>query len=126
MGTSPDNPFKFTAGSIPARLKCLFIVKDAGLRVKGQLALVQTFATGTIGQTAGMVIMEERHHPLMQPFHDVSYPQKLLCSVVTTYMVPISAIQEAVHDLQLTPHPDSSRWYLSNTIEWNCLNLFYM
>ena len=126
MGTSPDSHFKSTAGRIPARLKCLFVVEDAESSVKGLLALVQTFATGPIRQTAGMVIVEERHQPPMQPLHDGSYRRKPLFGVGTTYIVPISAIQGAVHLLPLTPQPDSSRWYLSNTIDLNAFNLFYM
>jgi len=67
MGTSPDTHFKSTARHIPAHLKCLFIIEDAESSVEGLLALVQTFATGPIHQTAGMVIVEERHQPPMQP-----------------------------------------------------------
>ena len=40
MGMSPDSHFQSTAGRIPARLKCLYIVKDAELSVRGLLALV--------------------------------------------------------------------------------------
>jgi len=107
-------------------MKCLFIVEDAESSVKGLLALVQTFATGPIRQTAGMVIVEEMHQPPMQPLHDGSYRRKPLFGVGTSYIVPISAIQGAVHLLPLTPQPDSSRWYLSNTIDLNAFNLFYM
>jgi hypothetical protein len=65
MGTSPDNHFKLTAGCIPARLKCLFVIEDSESSIKGLLALVQMFATGPIHQTAGMVIVGERHQPPM-------------------------------------------------------------
>jgi hypothetical protein len=78
MGTSPDSHFKLTAGCIPARLKCLFVVEDAEWSVKRLLALVQTFATGPIRQTGGMVIVEGRHQPPMQPLHDGSYSRKHL------------------------------------------------
>jgi hypothetical protein len=105
-------------------LKCLFVVEDAESSFKGLLALVQTFATGTIGQTAGMVIVEKRYQPPMQALHNGSYRRKHLFSVGTTYIVPISAIQGAVQLLLQTPQPDSSRWYLSNTIELNAFNLF--
>jgi len=98
-------------------LKCLFVVEDAKLRVKGLLAFVQTFATGQIHQTAGMVIVEERGQPLMQPLHNGSNHRKPLFSVGTTYFIPISIIQGAVHLLRLMPQPDSSYWYLSNTID---------
>jgi len=126
MGTSPDSHFKSTAGVIPVRLKCLFIFEDAESSLKGLLALVQTLATGPICQTTGMVIVEERHPPPMQHLHDGSYCLKPLFGVGTTYIVPISAIQGAVHILPLLPQPDSSLWYLSNTIDLNAFNLFYM
>jgi len=126
MGTSPDSHFKSTAGRIPPRLKCLFVVEDAESSVEGLLALVQTFATGQIRQTAGMVIVEEMHQPPMQPLNDESYHRKPLFGVGTTYIFLISAIQGAVHLLLLTPQPDSSRWYLSNKIDLNAFNLFYM
>jgi len=126
MGTSPDSHFKSNAGGIPAQLKCLFIVKDAELSVNGLLSLVQTFATGPVRQTACMVIVEERHQPPMQPLHDGSYCRKPLVGVGTPDIVPISAIEGAVHLLPLTPQPDSSWWYLSNTIDLNAFNLFYM
>jgi len=61
MGTSPDSHLKSTAGCIARSLKCLFVVEDAKLSLKGLLALVQTFATVPIRQTAGMVNVEERH-----------------------------------------------------------------
>jgi len=54
MGTIPDCHCKSTPGCIPARLKCLFILKHAELSVYGLLAMLQTFATGPIYQTAGM------------------------------------------------------------------------
>jgi len=126
MGTSPVNRCKSTAGRIPARLKCLYIVEDAESSVKGLLALFQNFATGPIRQTAGMVMFEERHQHPMQPFHDGSYGRKPLFGVGTTCIVPITAIQPAVHILPLTTQPDSLRWYLSNTIDLNAFNLFYM
>jgi len=126
MGTSPDSHFKSTEGCIPAWLNCLFVVEDAESSVKGLYALVQTFATGPIRQTAGMVIVEERHQPPMQPLHDGSYRCKPRFGIATTYIVPISTIQGAVHHLPLRPQRDSSRWYLSNTIDLNAFNLFYM
>jgi hypothetical protein len=126
IGTSLDSHFKSTAGGIPARLKCLFVVEDAESRVTGLLALVQTVETGPIGQTAGTVIFEESHQPLMQPLHDGSYCNKPLFGVGTTYIVPIRTIQGAVHLLLLTPQPDRSQWYLSNMIDLNAFNLLYM
>jgi len=98
-----------TAGRIPTRLKCLFVVEDAESSIRGLLALILTFATGPIRQTAGMVIVDERHQPPMQPLHDGSYSREPLFGIRTTYIVPISAIQGAVHLLLLTPLPDSSQ-----------------
>jgi len=65
---SMDSHFKSTAGCIPALLECLFVLEDAELSVDVLLALVQWFAAGPICQTAGTVIVEERHQPPMQPF----------------------------------------------------------
>jgi hypothetical protein len=113
-------------GGIPAPLKCLFIVEDAESNIQGLLALVQTFATRPIRQTAGMVIVEEMHQPLMEPSHHGSYCRNPRCGLGTTYIVPISAIEGAVNLLPLTPQPDSLRRYLSNTIDLNAFNLFYM
>jgi len=126
IGRSPDSHFQSTAGLIPARLKCHFVVEDAESSVEELVALVQTFATGPIRQTAGMVIVEERHQPPMQPLHNGSYSCKPLFGVGTTYIVSISAIQGAVHLLPLMPQPANSRWYLSNKIDFNAFNLSYM
>jgi len=126
MGMSPDTHLEWTAGHIPTSLRCLFVVEDTESSIKGLLALVQTIATALIHQTAGMVIVKGRHQPLMQPLHNGSYSRKPLFGVRTTYIVPISAIQRAVHLLPLMPQPDSSRWYLSNMIDLNASNLIYM
>jgi len=126
MGTSPDSHFKSTAGLIPARLKSLFAVEDAEQSVQGLLGLGRTFATGPIPQIAGAVIVKERHQPPMQPFHDGTYRRMLLFGVGTTHLLPLSAIQGAIHLLPLTPLPDHSRWYLRNTIDLNASNLFSM
>jgi len=126
MGTSPDSHFQSSAERIPARLRSLFIVEDAESRVKGLLALVEMFPTGPIRQTVGMVIAEERHQPPMQPLHDGSYRRMPLFSIGATYIIPIIAIQGAVYLLPLTPQRDSMWWYLSNMIDLNAVNLFYM
>jgi hypothetical protein len=73
-----------------------------------------------------MAIIVARHQPPMQLLHHGSYHHKPLFGVGTTYIVPISTIQAAVHLLPLILQPDSSQWYLSNTIDLNALNLFYM
>ena len=126
MGMSPDSCCKSTAGCIPALLKCLFVIKDAESSVKGLRALVLTCATGLLGQTAGMAIVEERHQPPMEPFHNGSYHLEPLFALGTTYIVPICAIKGAVHLLRWTLQPESSRWYLSNMIDLNAFNLFCM
>ena len=126
MGMSPDSHFKMTAGCIPAHIKCLFIVDDAKSSGTGLLVLVQTFATGLIRQTAGMVIVGERHQPPVQPLHDGSYPHWPIFSIGTTYIIPISAIQGAVHLVLLMPQWDSMLQYWSNTIDMNAFILFYM
>jgi hypothetical protein len=46
---------------------CRFVIEEAESSIKGLLDLVQMLATGPIRQTAGMVIVEERHQPRMQP-----------------------------------------------------------
>jgi len=101
MGTSLDCHFKLTAGRIPAQLKSCFVVQDAELGVQGLVALAQTFATGPIRQTAGMLIFEERHQPPMQPLQDGSYHHMSLLSIRTTNIIPISVIEGAVHRLRL-------------------------
>jgi len=107
MERSPDSNFKSTAGCIPTWLKCLFIIENAEFSVKGLLALVQMFGTEPIYQSAGMVIVKEKHQPLMQPLHDGSYCHKLLFGVRTMYIVPLYAIQGAVHLDPQTQQPDS-------------------
>jgi len=79
MGTSPDSHFKSTAGHIPAQLRCHFVVEDADSSVKSFLALDQTFASGPICQTAGVVFVKERRQHLMQPLHNGSYSCERPC-----------------------------------------------
>jgi len=124
--TSPDRHFNSTVGQIPAWSKCLFVIKEAESSVEGLLALVHTFATGPICQTAGMLIVKERNQPPMQPLHDGRYHPQSIFGVGTTSIVPISRIQGAVHLLPLPPQPDSLRCYLSTIIDLNAFNLFYM
>ena len=124
METGPDSHCSLTAGCIPAPVKCLCIIKDAESRIEELLAMVQTFATEPIHQTAGMVIVKERHLLLMQPLQDGSYLRTHLVSVHTTNIIPISATQGAVHCLPLTLQPDSMQLYSSNTIHLNCFNFF--
>jgi len=68
-------------------MKCLFVVEDAELSVIGHLALVRIFATGPICQTAGIVIVEERHQPPKQPLHNGSYHRNPLFAIGTTYYI---------------------------------------
>jgi len=126
MGTSSDSHFKSTAECIHTPLKCLFVVEDAESSVQGVLTLVQKFATGPIQQTAGMAIVEKRYQRPMRQLHDGSYRRKPLLAIGITHFVHIRAIQGAVHLLPLMPQPDSSWWYLSNTIELKVFNLLYM
>jgi len=126
MGMTLDSLCKSTAGCIPAGLKSLFVVEDAESSVKGFRALVQMFATRSICQTAGMVIVKERLQHLMQPLHNGRYRCKRVFGVGATYIVPISAIEADVHHFPLTPQPDSTWWYCSNTIDSNGFNLFYI
>jgi len=126
MGTGLDSHFKSTAGHIRTCLKCLFIVQDGESSIKGLLVLVQKFAPAPICQTASMVIVEERHQPLLQLLHHGSYCHKPLFSIRTTCIVPISATQEVVHRLPLTPQPESMRWHWSNMIDLDAFDLFYM
>jgi len=126
MGMSLDRHFKWTAGQIPGCVKCLFVVKDAESSIIGFVALVQLLATRRIHQTAGMIIVEERQHPPMQPLCDGSYHHKPLFSIGTPYILPKSAIQGSVHRLPLTPQADIMRWHMSTTIDLNDFNLFYM
>ena len=60
----------------------------------------------------------------MQPFHDGRSHCKPLFNIWTTYMVPVSAIRGATNILTLTPQPDSSQGYLSNTIDLNASRCF--
>jgi len=126
MGTSQDSHCQWTVGCIPAWLNCLFVVEDAESSVHGLLALVQTFGTEPICQTASMLIVEERHQPPMQSLHEGSCSCKPVFGVGNTYIVPISVIQGAAHLPPLPPQPDSSRWYLSNTTDLNAFNLFHI
>jgi hypothetical protein len=122
MGMSADSDIMLTTGGIPALLKCHFVVKAAELSGKGLLALVQTFVTGPICQTACMVIVKERDQPPIQPCHDESYCHKPVFGIGTTYNIPSSTIQGAVNHLPLIPLPDNSQWYVSNTIDLNRSN----
>jgi len=103
MGTSPESRSKSTAGLIPTQLKWLFIIDNDESSVKGLVALRQSFATRPIHPTAGMVIVEEKNQPLMQPLHNVSYCGTPHSVIGTTYIVRISAIQGAEHHLRLKP-----------------------
>jgi len=125
MGKSPDSHFMSAGGCLGTWLKVDVIVEDAELSVKSLLTSVQTFVAKPICQTAVMVILEERHQPQLATLHNGSYYPKPLCSVGTTCIGYISMIQGAVHRLPLMPQPDSTRWYLSNTMELNGCNLFY-
>jgi len=111
------------AGCISVHLKSHFINDNAEAAIKGLHLLVQRFAAGPIYQNAGMVIASKQHEPLMQPLNNGSYHSKPLFGIGTTYIVPISAIQQDVRYLPLTPHTNSTWWYLSDTIDLNATNV---
>jgi len=101
IGMCLDSHFKSTADCIPAWLSSHFVVEDAESSVKGLLAFVMMFATGPIGETAGMVIVKKRHSAPIQPLHDGSYHCKPPSGVRTTYIIHISKIHGAEHLLPL-------------------------
>jgi len=88
MGMSPKSHFKSTAGCIPTRLQCLVAVGNAELIFKVQLSLVQMFATGSIHQTAGMMIVEQRQKPPTELLHDGSSRCKLISSLEHLLLSP--------------------------------------
>jgi hypothetical protein len=59
--TSLYSHYELNAGYIPTWVRCLFTVGNAESSVTGLPAFVQTFATGLILPTAGMVIVEKKH-----------------------------------------------------------------
>ena len=124
-GTSSDSHFISTAGCIATQLKSLYIIEDAELSVKGLHAQVQTIVTGVICQTGVMVSVNETRKVLIQPLYMGSYRHKPLFGIRHTYIVPLSIIHGNEYLLPLTPQPDSTRWYLSNTIDLKAFNLFY-
>jgi len=124
MGTSPDSHCELTAGRISSRLKFLFVIEHAKSYVKCLEALVQTFAIGPLRQTTGMVIVMAPHQPPMLPFHNGSYYCKPDFRVRSTDIVPLHVIQRAVHLHPQTTQPDSTWWYLRNTIVLNAFNFF--
>jgi len=126
MGTSPDSQYRSTAGLILASLKCHYIVEAAESIKEGLLAMVQTFATGPKHLNAGMVIIEQRDQPPMEPMHNGSYHRTPPVGVRMSQIIPISMIEGAVHHHPLTLQPDSMPWYLSNLIDLNALNLVYV
>jgi len=123
MGTSLDSRFKSTAGCIPTWLKCLFVVEDVELSDTWLDALLQTFARWPICQTAGIVIVEGRDQPLLQPVPNGSHRHRPVFGVGTNFIVCISPIQCGIHPPTLTPQPDTTRWCLSNLIDLNPFNI---
>jgi hypothetical protein len=106
MGTNPDSLIKFSAGSIDALLMCLSIVENTEQSLPGHLGFVQTFATGPISQTAGMVTVGESRHPPLQLKQYGSYHHKPYFSIEITCTVPTSTIKQDVQVPPLTPWPD--------------------
>lgn len=115
-----------TAGHIPVQLNCHCIFEHAASNVTWLVALIETFALGSIYQSAGMVLVDERHQPPMQPLHDGSYHDIHLFAVRIIYFFSVSLIQGAVHLLPLWLQQDSTSLYFRNMIDSNSFNLFYI
>jgi len=126
VGTSLERWWKSTAGCILTCCKFLFVAEEAETCIISLLALAKMFSTGLIHPTTGIVVVMERHQPPIQRWHSSNCYPKPRFSVRTTHIVPISVIQWAVQLLPLTPQPDSKWWDLSNKIDFNVSNVFYM
>jgi hypothetical protein len=106
---------------IPVQLKCLFIIVYDESSVEGHLAFVQMVPQGRISQSTGIVIVEESHQPPMQPFHNASQCSEPLCPVGTTFIIPISMIQEPAHHSSA----DGAARQLTVVLEqYDCLDCF--
>jgi hypothetical protein len=68
IGTSLESHIQLTTWCSRAYVKCPLVVEDAISTVTRHLALVQMIPTEHIRETAGMVIVAERHQLLMSPF----------------------------------------------------------
>jgi hypothetical protein len=88
--------------------------------------LIQTFPTGSLRQNAAKVIVQQRYRPPIHLLNDGSYCLKPLSDIGTIYIIHLCAMQGAVHLPPQTPQPDSSLWYVSNTIDMNAFNGFHM
>jgi hypothetical protein len=73
-----------------------------------------------------MVIVEKRHQPPMLSLRDGSHHHTLLHGIRTTYIVSVSVIKTDNHLLPPTLQPDSSWWYLSNTMDLDGFILLYI
>ena len=125
--------FATSQGRIPARVDCLFSLKDEGEGGEGEngkgeggtviscMALVTTLVPGPIRQPEGMMLVEQRDQAPWQERHR----QIPLTGVGATYIVPLRAIQCAAHLIPLDPSAANRRWYLSNTVDLEAFNLLY-
>lgn len=84
IGTSLDSLCNASAEYSSVRFRSLLVAEDAELSLIGLIAMVRLFATGPIHQTAGMVIVEEKHQSLMEPSHDENSDHKHRFSIGTT------------------------------------------
>jgi len=126
MGTSPESHFQSTPGHISARFNRYFILESAEVIIQWLLDVVETFATGPTSQNAGIVIVEARHQPPIQPLYNESYHWMPHFDSGTTYIVPISVIQRALNLPPSWPLPYSTQWYMRKTIDFNSFEVHYM
>ena len=109
MGNSPKSHSVLNAGCSPSRLKCVSVMNDPVLCTKGLPALVQLFPTWPIHQTAGMVMVKDRHHSPMLHLHGKCYIRKPPFGVETACIILIGAIKGAVYLLTLMLQPYSTQ-----------------
>jgi hypothetical protein len=140
-GVTDERHFASSRGRIPARVDCIFHVRDP-ITVTGNsesehdpdqmsqwsMALVSTLVPGIIKQPEGMIIVEQK-----QLLVDSGFPgptgrhRKPNMGAGARYIVPVTAIQSGAH---LIPIPNTGdyapqRWYLSNTVDLQAFNLLY-
>jgi len=101
-------------------------VLTAESSVKGLLALVLIFATGTICQTAVMMSIKERCQPPTQSLHVADYHRMLCFGARAAGIICVCAIQRGLHLVLLTVQSGSMQLYLSNTNNLIIVNLVYM
>jgi hypothetical protein len=105
-----DSHVKSIVGRIRVCFMYPFIINHTGSSIEWHLALVQTLAFEWIHQTIDKLILKERQQPPMQLLHDVSYSQKLLVVVSTSYIFSSYNIPRSLHLLPQTPQTDDTPW----------------